>query len=113
MEPSTKAPASGSVSVADAICRSVSLEDKQYTVSTQSPNVHHIECGSLGMNILCGCCAQYYAFDVTVSDSQVRVVSTVPCGGFWGGVIGIAKNDAETKRVKQVLTRVFPGRQVT
>lgn len=98
--------------IAAAISRAVDFEEKRYTVTTVSEGVYHIESGNLCMNILCGCCAQYYAFDIRVTTNQVQVVSTVPCGGFWGGAIGVSKNRSETSRIKSALPKAFPGHQV-
>ena len=84
-----------------------------YTVTQQQGETFVAECGSLGMNILCGCCAQYYKYVITVgSNGEITFYSDVPCGGWWGGAIGAAKTKNETQRVEAALAGAFAGRTV-
>jgi len=88
----------------------------RYNITAATPGVlYQIQDGDLCMNIWCGCFAQYYAFDIHLraDRTDVLVTSTVPCGGFWGGAIGVSKNNAEKRRVQQVLqSQVFADRHV-
>ena len=90
-----------------AISHAVNGGGRNYRVSAVDPSggsVYHIVDGELCLNILCGCFAQYYEFEIrVVNPEQVVVTSLVPCGGCWGGVIGVAKNNDETDRVVAVL----------
>ena len=63
-------------------------------------------------NILCGCCAQYYAYDTICGKHHVSVQSVVPCNGLWGGAIGASKTGHETRRVKSAILKALPERQL-
>jgi hypothetical protein len=109
---SQSAPGSDSNRIRQALAKHTT----QYHLTVQTDHaegcVYQIEHGDLCANICCGCFAQYYAFDIRVYEKSVHVSSTAPCGGFWGGAIGVAKNNAEKKRIKQVLQSAFPDKQV-
>jgi hypothetical protein len=81
---------------------------KHYEIKAVAPNSYHLECGDLCGNIMLGCFMQYYAYQVdVVSPKHLSVESTVPCGGFWGGAIGVAKNNRETKEMNSLLQNAF------
>jgi len=101
-----------------AISHAVNGGDRNYRVSavdSSTAAVYHIVDGDLCLNILCGFFLQYYEFEIrVVNPEQVVVTSLVPCGGCWGGFVGVAKNNQETERVVSVLQRqVFTQHSVT
>lgn len=80
----------------------------EYIVKEVGPHTYEATCGTLSMNILCGCCAQYYDYRIEIRDgTQVQITSTVPCGGWWGGAIGASKTRRETERLQKELTSAF------
>ena len=82
----------------------------KYEVTDTGGGVYKAKCGSLGMNILCGCCAQYYEFTIDCSQAdKITYKSDVPCGGWWGGAIGAQKNNNEKNRLGSALRAQFPG----
>lgn len=111
----TAADATRADAMGNLILRAVNDENHHYQLTTLgAPNQYHIEFGDLCSNILCGCFLQYYAFDIIlmVNTNQIHVISTVPCGGCWGGMIGVSKNRSETQRIKSALPNAFPAYQV-
>lgn len=87
----------------EALRRLLQGGNNAYDVATVGPNAFRIESGELCMNILCGCCAQYYAYDIVIHPQQVIVKATVPCGGWWGGAIGASKTKNETQRIRSIM----------
>ena len=90
------------ITIAD-IQRAVNTPNIQYNVHPAAGEANdknfEAERGSLALNILCGCCLQYFKFTIFVTDAQtIRLQSAVPCGGFWGGAIGVARNNKEKER---------------
>jgi hypothetical protein len=84
-----------------------------YEVRDLGGGIFSATAGSLAMNVLCGCCAQYYEYTIDCSaPEQITYRSEVCCGGFLGGVIGMAMNDAENNRVGEALRKQFPGATV-
>jgi hypothetical protein len=90
-----------------------SSNDSSYEVRDLGGGVYSATAGVLAMNVLCGCCFQYYEYTIDCSDpGKVTYRSDVCCGGFWGGAIGVAKNQRENKRVEEGLRKQFPGQKV-
>jgi hypothetical protein len=97
----------------NAVRQAINRPDINYSIVTIGPDVFVAERGDLVLNILCGCCLQYFKFCIDASNPQsIVVVSQVPCNGFWGGLIGMARNDSEKRRVQAALQQVFTERQV-
>jgi hypothetical protein len=113
---STKAP-SAEATTTDAlmatVVKALNKGGKYYTGRCIGPNKYHVKCGHLTNNVLFGCCGQCYKYDIDfMKGGSVKVVSTVPCNGFWGGLIGAWMESDEKKRVSEVLAREFPDKRV-
>ena len=87
-------------------------QHKIYLVQNAGPGKYTAEYGDVCTNFWCGCFAQHYAFDIIVNNDSVVVLSTVPCSGLLGGVVGMHKNDDESNAVRRRLQAAFPGRTV-
>lgn len=93
---------------AQNLIQALSVGSRIYHVVPLGNGRYSAQCGSLPLNILCGCFAQYYAYTIDLSNPDaIQVISAVPCGGFWGGAIGVAKNNAETARVRKALAASY------
>ena len=94
--------------------RALNRGGRNYEIRALGNRKFHIKSGHLPLNILFGMCGQCYKFDVDFGNANsIRVKSTVPCGGAWGGMIGCAMEQAQRDEVKKLLINEFPGLEVT
>jgi hypothetical protein len=85
----------------------------RYAIRPLGGDVYHLKAGHLSTNIAFGACGQCYKYDVDLSNPQeVRVHSTVPCAGWWGGVIGANMEVGQEERVMDLLQLEFSERRV-
>jgi hypothetical protein len=87
--------------------------DEKYKLASVRKDVYHVKRGSVFMNFLLGCCAEYYEYEINLmNEKTVTVNCTSVCNGRLGGYAGVTKTKKETERVKSLLSQAFPGRQV-
>ena len=95
------------------LLRALGRANRRYDVLLRAPHFFHLKSGHTAINVLLGCCGQCFKFDVDFRQPHViRIRSTAPCDGWWGGILGHGIEMDERRSIQRLLTQEFSEYQV-